>query len=210
MPVSMVRRLLLYGVGIPSSVSSCVSSFLTTISFNFGAPIPSGCALWNLGGSVANKERIANTNGVHTIIQTMDHHHSHPHVQRSALGALRTLSMHHGAKEHIADHGGIASTLNAMRHHRADRHVQREGVGLLRNMLTHHHHREKLRSHRPEQALEHAADNFPLDCEDNAWSCLERLEAISERNTSSRTHSRHPTAVDADIDSMNGASSRAA
>ena len=157
--------------------------------FAFGRPMPLGCALWNLGGSVANKERIANTNGVHAIIQTMDHHHSHPHVQRSALGALRTLSMHHGAKEHIAEHGGIASTLNAMRHHRADRHVQREGVGLLRNMLTHHHHREKLRSHRPEQALEHAADNFPLDCEDNAWSCLERLEAISERNPPSRTHS---------------------
>jgi hypothetical protein len=125
----------------------------------------------------------------------MDHHNTHPHIQRSALGALRTLSMHHGAKDHIAEHGGIASTLNAMRHHHTDRHVQKEACGLLRNMLTHHHHRETLRSHRPERELEHAADSFPVDCEDNAWSCLERLEAISERNASSRTQSEHATSA---------------
>ena len=144
-------------------------------------------ALWNLGGSVANKERIASANGVHTIITSMDTHRAHTQLQRSALGALRTLSMHHGAKEHIAKHGGVASTLNAMRHHSTDRHVQKEGCGLMRNLLT---HRETLRYHRPERELEHAANNFPVDCEDNAYSCLERLEEVSERNSSSRTQSK--------------------
>ena len=148
-------------------------------------------ALWNLGGNIANKERIASANGVHTIIRSMDTHREHPHIQRSALGALRTLSMHHGAKNHIAQHGGVASTLNAMRHHSTDRHVQKEGCGLMRNLLTHHSHRETLRSHRPERELEYAADNFPIDCEDNAWSCIERLEEVSDRNTSFRTQSKH-------------------
>ena len=148
-------------------------------------------ALWNLGGRIANKERIASANGVHTIITSMDTHREHPHIQRSALGALRTLSMHHGAKNHIAQHGGVASTLNAMRHHSTDRHVQKEGCGLMRNLLTHHTHRETLRSLRPERELEHAADNFPVDCEDNAYTCLERLEEASDRNASSRTKSKH-------------------
>ena len=97
--------------------------------------------------------------------------------------------MHHGNKTSIAESGGVGSVLHAMRNHADDKHVQKEACGTLRNLLTHHHTRESIRSHQPHRELEHAADRFPLECEDNAYSVLDRIDIQSERAASRRAPS---------------------
>ena len=129
-----------------------------------------------------SKERISKASGVHAIVRGMDTHRSHKNLQRSALGALRTLSMDHECKATIAEKG-ITSVFNAMRNHSGDKHVQKEACGTLRNLLSgmtqnHNHTRitiETIRSNRPHRELELAAECFPLECEDNAFFCLDRI-----------------------------------
>ena len=134
-------------------------------------------ALWNLSGDLTNAVVFTSSKEVDTVVRCMKAHRCHPGVQHSGCGVLRSLSIGGRGKDLIAGSGGVAALLGAMEMHPESSIVQREACGALRNLSRDPLALHKIKDHPllSYRVLENAADTFPLECEDNAESVLEKI-----------------------------------
>ena len=97
--------------------------------------LPWICQLWDLAGSEAPKQRLADARAVEALPQAKSQHREVAAVQKNSAAALRNLAAGCGGLEQrLADAGAVQALLEAMAQHGGVAAVQQNVTAALRNL----------------------------------------------------------------------------